>query len=178
MENLIKPPNLSKIMHALIYFMLAFAVVLQTKSLPLQSVLAVTLEALLAFIGSVSVIFMVKFLSAASGSASGARVMRTTSNTDFWIKVGIGLAFSLVFSPSVHRNLPASWALDINSVYYTLGCVGVLVVKAVTGFFRRIGDRSDDVADAASDTLIENINRFGKRKQTKDKTPPNDAIHP
>lgn len=174
METLIKSTNLSKKMHALIYFFLAFAIVLQTKTPNLQSIWVVMIEAFLAFVGSLSVIFVVKILSAASGSASGARVMRTTSNTDFWIKVGIGLAFSLVFSPSVHRNIPDSWEMDINSVYYTLGCVGVLVVKAVTGFFRQIGERSDDVADAASDTIIENISRFGKRKSNP-KPPKSDA---
>ncbi len=149
--------------HAFIYFCLGLSFILQAEPLTFDVTLTLLKEAFGAFMGSISALIIAKFFAAASGSASGARMMPTKSNADFWIKVGVGLAFSLCFSSTVHNNLPKSWQVDILSVCFTLGCLGVLVIKAVTSFFRRIGNRSDDVADAASDTIIDNIKRFKPR---------------
>ena len=164
-KSITNTTNRSKMIHALIYFSLGLSFILQAQPTTLDGSFSLLKEFAGAFMGSISAIILAKFFAAASGSASGARMIPTASSPDFWIKVGIGLAFSLCFSSTVHNNLPKPWSVDILSVCFSLGVVGVLVIKMVTSFFRRLGTRSDDVADAASDTVIANI----KRLKPKDK---------
>lgn len=166
-KSITNSTNRSKMIHALIYFSLGLSFILQAQPPSPEVTLTLLKEAAGAFLGSISAIFLAKFFAAASGSASGARMMPTKSNLDFWIKVGIGLAFSLCFSSTVHNNLPAHWKVDILSVCFTLGVIGVLLIKMVTSFVRRMGSRSDDMADTVADTIVANIKRF-KPKPKKD----------
>lgn len=112
----------------------------------------------LGFVGSVCMVFLVKIMAAASGSASSASLSKTISTVSFWINVGIGFVFSLSFSTTVFAWLSPSrpW-LDIHAVYFTLGSLGVIILRATTKFFRSIENRADDAGEAVSDTILEKL---------------------
>lgn len=163
-------PTKSKMLHALIYFVLGASFVLvPVPPLTFDSVFGGVLSG---FFGSfVSALFLMKVFAAGAGSASTARMMPTLSNVDFWIKVGTGLIFSVVFSPLIYglvlRYLPADLKpyFNIFQVLFLMGGVGNIVLKAVTDAFRTFGKRSTGIADSLADVVQENIERLKPKKK-------------
>lgn len=125
------------------------------------------LATVLGFLGSAATAFAIRALAAGAGSASGAKLSTTLSTSEFWVKVGIGFSCSLALSTTVHDLLLPKW--DINSVYFIIGCTGVLLLKILTRFFKAIERRADDVANAASDAVVGKIGGKGKTKKDADR---------
>lgn len=166
METLSKSqPNqfLSKMLHASIYYLLAISMLLQMSNLGVG-----LKEFIVALLGSSITVFLPKLFAAASGSVSGARAMKTASSQDFWIKVGVGVSVSLVFSPTVHGFLPKT--IGILPVYFILGSSGILIVKMITDFFRSLGGVSDEIGQEAGKSILSQVKRFRFDKNKKTKT--------
>lgn len=114
-------------------------------------------------LGSISIELIIKLLSAMSGSASGAKLFKTISTSDFWTKIGIGFACSAALSSTVHDLLFPRW--NIYSIYYLTGVFGVLVLRIGVKFLRRVENRSDEIADS----VLETGNKLIKLKEKKQK---------
>jgi hypothetical protein len=125
------------------------------------------LNILLGFFGSACTAFLVKALAASAGSASGAKLSKTILTNTFWIKVGIGLSFSLALSPSVYDYLsPAQPWLDVYSVYFLLGSFGVVTLRIITKFFGGVERKADDLGEAVGDTALSKVKK-GKKDADK-----------
>lgn len=121
------------------------------------------LNIVLGFFGSACTVFLVKVLAAGAGSASGAKLSKTILTNTFWIKVGIGFAFSLALSPTAYEYLSPNrpW-LDIHAVYFLLGSFGVVTLRIITKFFGGVEQKADDIGEAVGDNVIGRV-RKGKK---------------
>lgn len=131
----------------------------------LLSVLAgVPLESVfLSLLGSACTVFLVKALAAGAGSASGAKLSKTILTNTFWVKVGIGFAFSLALSPMAYDYFsPTRPWLDIHAVYFLLGSFGVVTLRIITKFFGGVERKADDLGEAVGDNALGRV-RKGKK---------------